>query len=596
MLDLRTEELGIDSLIAVEIRSWFLKSIDVNMPVLKILGGASVRELLDHAVENLPQDLIPGLSASSDPESGPISLETSLTVAPSPSNDSSITSSRVSVSEHQGSCSEGESESPPSSTFESGQDIQEITHYIPKPVLQRTEAISYGQSMFWFLQIYLGDPTSLNHAGYFRFKGRLRTNDFARAVQMLAERHEALRTCFFVEETQQPMQGILRSPVLHLEQRKIKDKAAADMEFEAMKTHIFDLERGETMRFLLLSQSPIDHHLIIGGHHINVDGISLQVIWADLERAYNRQPFNTNVLQYPDFAARQREEYKGGKWEKELAYWRREFPNVPPLLPILSLSETTSRRPLNNYAVHRVDFRIDSTFAMRIQETCRQYKATPFHFYLATFKALLLRFMDAEDLCIGIGDANRTEEDMLDCIGPYLNLLPLRFSTQSMQTFSDALSEARDKAYLVLANSKPPLEVILNELGVSRSSTYSPLFQTFVDYRRGTLEKRTFGECQLEMEEFETGRVGYDLSLDIIDNTGGDSLIMLILQKSLYTRADGEILMKCFVNLLEAFCDDPTMPLDQPSHFTPQDVETAIELGRGNLPCCSSMFWKPANN
>lgn len=41
--------LGIDSLIAVEIRSWFLKEVGVSLPVLKVLGGASAAELCDIA-------------------------------------------------------------------------------------------------------------------------------------------------------------------------------------------------------------------------------------------------------------------------------------------------------------------------------------------------------------------------------------------------------------------------------------------------------------------------------------------------------------------------------------------------------------------
>ena len=36
--------LGIDSLIAVEIRSWFLKEVGASLPVLKVLGGASALE------------------------------------------------------------------------------------------------------------------------------------------------------------------------------------------------------------------------------------------------------------------------------------------------------------------------------------------------------------------------------------------------------------------------------------------------------------------------------------------------------------------------------------------------------------------------
>ncbi|APA15881.1 hypothetical protein sscle_15g106510 [Sclerotinia sclerotiorum 1980 UF-70] len=44
-------QLGIDSLIAVEIRSWFLKEVGVSLPVLKILGGAAAKDLCELATE-----------------------------------------------------------------------------------------------------------------------------------------------------------------------------------------------------------------------------------------------------------------------------------------------------------------------------------------------------------------------------------------------------------------------------------------------------------------------------------------------------------------------------------------------------------------
>lgn len=53
------EEQGVDSLVAVEVRSWFLKEIDIDMPVLKVLSGASVADLIEDAVQRLPSDLTP---------------------------------------------------------------------------------------------------------------------------------------------------------------------------------------------------------------------------------------------------------------------------------------------------------------------------------------------------------------------------------------------------------------------------------------------------------------------------------------------------------------------------------------------------------
>lgn len=46
---------GVDSLVAVDIRAWFLKELGVDVPTLKILGGGSIAELIKAALEKLPE-------------------------------------------------------------------------------------------------------------------------------------------------------------------------------------------------------------------------------------------------------------------------------------------------------------------------------------------------------------------------------------------------------------------------------------------------------------------------------------------------------------------------------------------------------------
>lgn len=57
-------ELDLDSLVAVEVRSWFLKELKVDIPVLMIIGGASVIELAQRALDTLPEDLIGRIGTS----------------------------------------------------------------------------------------------------------------------------------------------------------------------------------------------------------------------------------------------------------------------------------------------------------------------------------------------------------------------------------------------------------------------------------------------------------------------------------------------------------------------------------------------------
>jgi NAD(P)-dependent dehydrogenase (short-subunit alcohol dehydrogenase family)/acyl carrier protein len=51
-------DLGLDSLVAVNMRSWFQKELSVDVPVMKILSGASIADLVDSILEKLPQDIV----------------------------------------------------------------------------------------------------------------------------------------------------------------------------------------------------------------------------------------------------------------------------------------------------------------------------------------------------------------------------------------------------------------------------------------------------------------------------------------------------------------------------------------------------------
>jgi hybrid polyketide synthase / nonribosomal peptide synthetase ACE1 len=616
IINLSSDELGIDSLNAVEIRSWFLKELSIDMPVLLVLGGATVGDLVAHALDKLPEDLKSGSGTQVEPQSSkPATNPTSIAKRQIVGTDTQKSNSGSSVesinSETNGniqvvhpytdngsSASEIQNssfsiismpESASSQTYSQEPKSTEpalLTNSKASEIL-RTAPMSFGQSRFWFLRSYLEDQSTFNITCSISLRGDLRIDDLENAVRVIGQRHEALRTCFFVDENRKTMQGVLSESPLHLEQKRFTNQHDVKKEIAKLTEHIYDLDRGRTMRIVLLtptsSKSQLGYQLLIGYHHINMDGISLQVILAELEKAYTHVLMSPRVRQYPDFALKQHEEYNTGKWKDDLAFWRKQFLDFPPVFPLLSLSDVQSRPALTRYEHHRADFRIDTTLGANILETCRKYKVTPYHFHLATFKALLLRLSDVQDLCIGVADGNRIDSDTQESVGFFLNLLPLRFALNSQQIFLESLKEARTKSYSAMAHSRVPFDVLLNELEAPRSATHSPVFQVFVDYRQGIQERRQFGDCQLEGQYYEAGRTSYDIVLDVTDNKEGNSLLTIAVQKCLYSLDAANTLMKCYVNLLKAFSNDPSKKLDQPAIFNLEDVQKAIELGRGML-------------
>ena len=609
--DVPLVELGVDSLVAVEVRTWFLKELQTDMPVLKVLGGASVIDLCRLALEKRSTELLPALGAKDPAEPArpkfsreqtqPFGLK-SMNQAPAPSPDSSNTADTTTSSSSWASpslgartSSEGDSlDSNSASSFSGSEEGFKEAEKTPateapgtktmprRPTFQKIERQSLGQSRFWFLSLCINDKATFNVTFYHRLTGNLEIAKFAGAVDILGRYHETLRTAFFAEEDHMdtPMQGVMEKSRLHLEHRKISSDEEAVAEYERMKAYAFDVEHGETIRILLLSRSSTDHFIIFGHPHILMDGVSFQIFLNDLEKVYNRQILSPCTLQYSDFSARQRKEIENGSMSDEVAFWLKEYPDIPHVLPLFPMTKSSSRKALTEYKMNSSLIRLDKELATRIKTLCIKHKATSFHFYLAAFRVLLFRFLDTEDLSIGIADANRNDPATLGSIGLYLNLLPLRFRSAPNASFGDALREARTKSYSALEHSRLPFDVILDELNVPRSASHSPLFQAFFDYRQGAKENPTFSNVQFQIQDAALGQTAYDISLDITESSAGP-LIMMKAQDYLYSKSTTETILKSYVNLLEAFSTNPNMNHEEPSIFKNTDVKLAVQLGRG---------------
>lgn len=90
----RGNEIGLDSLVSVDIRSWFLNTLQVSIPVLKIMANEPMSSLVLHAVSALPADMVPALSNVDDiAESG--SCDNSSVSSPTDNEINTTMTSRV---------------------------------------------------------------------------------------------------------------------------------------------------------------------------------------------------------------------------------------------------------------------------------------------------------------------------------------------------------------------------------------------------------------------------------------------------------------------------------------------------------------------
>ncbi|PGH17239.1 hypothetical protein AJ80_04881 [Polytolypa hystricis UAMH7299] len=601
-------EQGVDSLVAVEVRAWFSKEVDVDIPVLKVLGGASITELLNEAVQRLSPAVAPllgsGAADGAKPSAGkPVAPPATSQPAPvmnghpkEPKPEPKKLTNGITNGENTSAIGQPAivAEKPKTNGVINGiangdQGAKSPDTQISLETLSKsevTERMSFGQSRFWFLNQALKDKTTFNMAILVRLDGRVRVDDMERAVQTVVLRHEALRTRYFTtgEYMENPMQGVIPTATMKLSHKQINGESDAYKELDVIKSHIWDLERWETLKVSLLSASETKHYLVIGCHHIVMDGFSFNIFYEELEKAYKGQRLSPlpEPSQYRAFARQQREEWESGKMNEDLEYYRNIIPKDPKPLPLFPFSRTSTRVPLETYGAHRVDIHIDASLTSKIKAVSRKLKSTTFHFYLTALQVLVFRLLnDCDEFFVGVADANRTDNKYMNTLGFFLNLLPLRLQRHSAKSFGEAVQQIRNKVYTGLAHSKLPFDILLEELDIPRSATYTPLFQVFVDYRQGVEEKQRYMGLDAVGEHWHVAKTGYDMTLDILENASGDSRIELRLQESLYTLESTKLLLDGYVNLLTALVNNPDVDLNTPEVWRGETINKALDAGRG---------------
>ncbi|KAM6481637.1 hybrid PKS-NRPS [Trichoderma sp. SZMC 28011] len=557
-------DLGVDSLLAVEIRSWFLKKLGMDVPVLKVLSGDTTAQLCEDATRRFLGLKLKQNSASK-PEQQPevLKITPKVPISETSSKFLSIetpalqasTASNSSGHEDDSAHSSGDSISVPdihTPNEECSQDSfnssstnlvdyeAEVLEFGLNQTIKEAEIMSHAQSRLYVAQNYVNDPTTYNVTVTYQIRGNLQIPRFKQALNSVMTHHESLRTCFFKDEnTGLLKQGVLPSPSYYLRIVQSKQDDAVDREIALFKEKHWDLEHGRTFGVSLIVQSPEVSTIIFGYHHLVMDGVSWHLFLRDLSIAYQLRPLvkASMAIENGDFA-------------EDLRFWKKLHDQPAEPLQLLPITSVVARKPLTQYASHVQSRVIDTELVSRIKQASKALRVTPFHFHLSIVQLILSRFLALDDICI----------DFSETVGFFLNLLPLRFRVDQNSTFGQLASNTSRKALEGLAHSAVPFDVILDHLDVARSPAYSPLFQT------------SMGDCEIELTQVEDAKNPYDISFGVTEITSGTCLIELTCQNALYTVEDSQTLMDIYIHLLETLSSNTDIKVKDCPLFDRSDV------------------------
>ncbi|GFN29878.1 non-ribosomal peptide synthetase [Paenibacillus xylaniclasticus] len=195
----------------------------------------------------------------------------------------------------------------------------------------------------WFFEQQFADEGHWNQGMMLQSKRRLDEEALKRAVEKIAEHHDALRTVFRRESEgiRAYIRGVDDSGSLvsfeSADYTQLDDPSEAIAELAEATQRGFDLANGPLLRVWLIHTKESDHVLLVA-HHLVIDGVSWRIVLEDLVIAYE-QASKGEALTLQEKTDSMREWTKAlaiyassRELMKEAAYWKEiEAADVRPL-------------------------------------------------------------------------------------------------------------------------------------------------------------------------------------------------------------------------------------------------------------------------
>ncbi|MFH9425587.1 amino acid adenylation domain-containing protein [Streptomyces sp. NPDC017529] len=355
-----------------------------------------------------------------------------------------------------------------------------------------------------------------------RLHGRLDREALGSALEDVAERHQILRTTFSgvrgdLRQHIRDVAAVRPGPVV-----RTATEARLPELLAAGTAHDFDLTREAPWAQYLFALSGTEHVLLLVVHRIAADEASLNLLVRDLAAAYgarrkgrapDRAPLHHQFAEYAlwERTLLQGTPEAGSFVGDQLAYWKEALAGVDRPL---ELPADRPRPALPSRHGARVPLRVDADLHGSLASLAERYEATVPLVVHAALTALLSRLGAGTDVPVGSWLPRRTEEGLDGLVGPFAGPLVLRTDTSGDPGFPELLGRVQRTDKQARRHQDVPFERMMDELALTPSAAYHPVFQVGLDIVDDPLEAwEEWSLPGLRTTRLDTGRVTTDLDL-----------------------------------------------------------------------------------
>ncbi|KAK3816004.1 MAG: Non-ribosomal peptide synthetase module [Benniella sp.] len=466
-------------------------------------------------------------------------------------------------------------------------DKESITYKTIDLVPREAELpLSFSQQRMWFIAQIEGTSETYHMPTAVRIRGVLNRDALQRALDTLFARHESLRSVFVAIDGQPQVRLLPAHSGMPIRWEDIRGTSDVDSQLERMcadeAMSPFDLAKGPLIRVLMVQLDTNEHVFMVTQHHIVSDGWSSAIFNRELSTLYSAyrngdpDPLAPLSIQYPDYAAWQKQQLSGDRLEGHIAYWKTAMTDAPVLL---NLPTDRPRPPQQSFVGDNIPISLDPHLSHALKHLCQEHGVTLYMAILTAWSCVLSQMSGQDDIVIGSPSANRNHHQIESLIGFFVNTLALRIDLSGSPTMRQLLERVRKTSLDAQNHQDLPFEQVVDIVQPPRSLSHSPLFQVVF-----VLQNNETSELQLPGLEVTDAGTSYDiakfdLTLGLFESddeiTGSMSYSTALFDRATMERHVGYLFM--VLQAMTADVDRPVMSVNLVSQ-----AERDIVLGEWN--------------
>jgi amino acid adenylation domain-containing protein/non-ribosomal peptide synthase protein (TIGR01720 family) len=327
--------------------------------------------------------------------------------------------------------------------------------------------LSNPQKRIWLTEV-LNNHKDMSNIGYLiEFTGEYDLGRLAQAVKYVVKANDSLQLRFKDHDEKkgdllQYFPGYEEIDVAVIEAEN--DGELVDR-IESLHRQRFDVTAKYHCAFAVFSIAKTRYGFFEKAHHLVADGISAIIVAREVIDVYGKLADGTfeeltKEYSYADFLKDEQEYIGSEKYVKSREYWLNSFDDFTGEEITFALNKNKH----NSLKVKRRSLPIPTDIIGPLEEYKTANRFSNFGFFMAALAIYFHRFMEHEDIVVGMPVHNRSKKIFRNMVGMFVSTIPFRIKFEAQWNFNDLVAYVKKNLWESLKHQGYPYNHLVNDL------------------------------------------------------------------------------------------------------------------------------------